>query len=437
MSRSNRDLRIDSDDPTADIKVLDVGANTVAHGIGRLDATLPEGIYKVRVRVGPEFQERMVVLDESAKPLWFPRLQFASPIPVDNTSRSHEYHQGAVKWAWDHPAPALGSGSRLLISAREWSPDGSLAHPHPAAGLSLILPSGKSVAFGDFAEVRHEGDACAIGVVDVDPGFYRVELKLPDGTRLRRALHASPGWPVQLYMLFQEAGGARVPNLAGGSVAIAQAPVVHDDQTRLAEIALDALTQHRAILDGHMRSLLSDKFQQPFLGLLGAHLLLRDREGGSLFRTVVDNLTYLLGPDHPDVGALRTRLGEAAAKPVTEPPMLRASWDLVVEASATHPGLVPPDSPAARAAEFAVPSDPWLVWQPPADEADSGRADAKLEVLRAYLQAQAQSRRPPPEGVVVMNEPEAAPQLDEASRADLSRALGVPSLTLDSLLKRL
>ena len=49
-------------------------------------------------------------------------------------------------------------------------------------------------------------------------------------------------------------------------------------RTRLAEIARYALTQSRRILsDGLLRELLDEKFDDPMLGLLGAHLLLRDK----------------------------------------------------------------------------------------------------------------------------------------------------------------
>jgi len=440
MSPSNSTLGISSDDPTAQIKVFDGSANVVARGIGALDAPLADGLYKIRVRVGSEFQERLVALDSKLPQQHFDRLDIASPIPIDNTARSHEYHQAAVRQAWNYPAPALGLGSRLLISAREWSLDNRRSHLDPAGALSIVLPSGDKVNFAAIAKVRQQGDACAIGVVDVDPGFYAVELELPDGSRLRRALHASPGWTTQLYMLFRDAAGQRLPDLAGGSVAIAHQPVVHDAQTRLAEIALDALTQHRAILSDHMRQLLSGKFEQPLLGLIGAHLLLREPDQTGLFGIVVDNLTSMLGIDHPDVGALRTKIGETAPAPVTEPPMLQVSWDLLVQASSRIPGLIPPGTAAARIAESVVPADAWLVWQPPAGQNDTSRLDAKLEVVRAYVQARAQARLPRGLGTFAFDSPIVGPpsvDLDEEARSDLTRALGVPRMTLDTLLKRL
>ena len=130
----------------------------------------------------------------------------------------------------------------------------------------------------------------------------------------------------------------------------------------------------------------------------------------------------------------------AAPTKVTEPPMLRASWDLIVEASCAMPGLIVPESPPAKIAEYVVSGRGWLVWQPPADAQDTSRVDARLEVVRSYVQAQGQGRTPPGSAADMLASVEAAPapaELDEASRTDLSRALGMPRATLDDMLKRL
>lgn len=439
MSPSISALVVRTDDPTAQVKVFDASSNTVAEGLGGLDAKLLDGLYKIRVRVGPEFQERLVALDDKLPAQHFKRMQFATPIPIDQTGRSHEYHQEAIKHAWENPGPAQGHGSRLLISAREWSSDGSRGHPDPAGALFIVLSSEERVPFSSFALTRLEGDACAIGVIDVDPGYYRVELLLADGTRQRRALHASRGWASQLYMLFHDVGEQRLPNLASGSVAIANHPVVHDPETRLVEIALDALTQHRPILSDELLGLLSGKFQQPLLGILGAHLLIRDFDKSGLFGEVIHNLTRMLGVDHPDVAALRTKSGEPPL-PLTEPPMLRASWDLLVEASARYPDLIPAGSPASWMAELVIPTGAWLVWQPRENKDDDRSFQAKLEVVRAYVSAQTQPRPSLDINEAVFARGSfggTASMLGANSRADLSRALGVPSATLDNLLGKL
>lgn len=449
MSSSISRLRIRAGDSAAQIRVLNSSAEVVAEGVHWLDKPLEDGFYKIRVRVGSETEERLVALDSSLPEQVFARPDLPTPIPFDGSSYSHEYHQDLVREAWSAPADARGQGAHLLLSAREWSADENRGHPDPAGALTLIYPDGKNLPFADFAHVRTAPDACAIGRIEVDPGLYRIEVKLADGTRLRRALYASANWTTQLYMLFRDQEGQRVPGLAGGSVAIAGEPAIGNDEARLTELALDALVQHREIMSEDMREMLTSKYFRPLLGILGAHLLLRDPGQARLLDIVLGNLLNLLGPEHPDVASLWTKV-KGNARPVTDPPMLRASWDLLVEASAGRPDLIAPGSPAAKIAPYVAPSAAWLVWQPPADPQDTSRLDAKLEVVRSYLEAQSkvlESEAPVAEDLVPGDAdeaalespawPSAAAGLDESAFADLTRALGVPRQVLDGMLKSL
>jgi hypothetical protein len=449
MSSSTSWLRIRAGDTAAQIKVLDSSANVVAKGVHRLDEQLQDGFYKIRVRVGSETEERLVALDASLPEQSFARPDIPTPIPFEGSTYSHEYHQDMVREAWDTPTDAGGQGAHLLLSAREWSPAQNLGHPDPAGALALIFPDGKSLPFAHFARVRTAADACAIGRVKVNPGLYCVELKLPDGTRLRRALYASANWTTQLYMLFRDQDGQRVPDLAGGSVTIAGEPAIASDESRLTELAVDALVQHREIMGDDMRAMLASKFFRPLLGILCGHLLLRDPGQKDLLGIVVDNLLNLLGPEHPDVASLCTKV-EGKVPSVSEPPMLRASWDLLIEASAGRPDLILPDSPAAKVAPYVVPSAAWLVWQPPADAQDTSRVDAKLEVLRSYIEAQSKvfaSSKSVARDFAAGDADDPAldsrslssgtPGLDKGAFADLTRALGVPRQMLDGMLKSL
>ncbi len=450
MSSSTSRLRIRAGDPAAQIKVLDSSANVVAEGIHQLDKPLQDGFYEIRVRVGSEIQERLVALDDNLPEQTFARPDIPTPIPFGGSMYSHEYHQDAVRAAWDAPTQGGGHGAHLLLSAREWSPAQNLAHPDPAGALTLIYPDGqKTLPFTGFAQVRTVADACAIGRIEVNPGFYRVELALPDGTRLRRALYASAGWTTQLYMLFCDQEGQRVPDLAGGSITIAREPPIVSDEARLTELALDALVQDREIMGDDMREMLTGKFVRPLLGILGAHLLLRDPSQKDLLRIVVDNLLDLLGPEHPDVAALCTKV-KGKATPVSEPPMLRASWDLLVEASAKRRKLFVPDSTAAKIGPYVAPSAAWLIWQPPGNDGEPDRRDAKLDVLRSYIEAQSElfgsaksvaydlaaddAEDTTLESLIL---PNATPVLDKGAFADLTRALGVPRHVLDAMLKSL
>jgi hypothetical protein len=128
--------------------------------------------------------------------------------------------------------------------------------------------------------------------------------------------------------------------------------------------------------EGQMRDLLPqllpEKFDNPMLGILGAHLLLlRSNPDLGLLDEVVRNLRILL-PGHPDVEALALRLPAAQLTAATafefaSPPMLFKSWSLVVASSVARAEIVPTGSLAARAAELLWGSGAWLVWRKPKD----------------------------------------------------------------------
>ena len=224
-------------------------------------------------------------------------------------------------------------------------------------------------------------------------------------------------------------------------------------RTRLAEIARYALTQSRRILsDGLLRELLDEKLDDPMLGLLGAHLLLRDKPADiAAFRIVTDNLLRLLGPNHPDLRALwrRRQPADSVVDILESPPMLRLSWDLAVEASIRNPEVLGAEAPSSIADKI-LPDAPWLIWR----ATSPGQPSAAEHALKDYLRARAQSAlvTAAPRSIfkrlstavtdlVTGHSSSAVPPaslpLDVEERAELIRALGVPDQLLKSMLDRL
>ena len=219
----------------------------------------------------------------------------------------------------------------MLVFAREQSGERNPQTSNPAAGLSFVNENGQQLAdIAQRAEVRLGPDACAGWRADLDPGPYRLRLARPDGSTVERAVYASRDNQVQIFLLqcdFTVSDGdcatTRMADMSGSAISIAthQEFSPQNERTRLSEIARYALTQRRRILsDAFLDNLLDEKFDDPMLGLLGAHLLLRDKPNeAGLFKIVTDNLVRLLGPDHPDVRALLLA--------VKTPEILAADWD--------------------------------------------------------------------------------------------------------------
>jgi hypothetical protein len=141
-------------------------------------------------------------------------------------------------------------------------------------------------------------------------------------------------------------------------------------QNRLIELARQALASRRQILTPNLREMLAQNLDDPTLGIFGGHLLLLDPEPDlELLRLVVGNVRGMLGQaPHPDVEALALRLDPSSVTHVFEnPPMLRRSWTLALEASVTRPELVPASSAASTIADRIWGEESWLIWQRPAE----------------------------------------------------------------------
>ena len=165
--------------------------------------------------------------------------------------------------------------------------------------------------------------------------------------------------------------------------------------------------------DGIAR-ILDEKPPNPMLGLLGAYLLLLKSQTeevqaeveGSL-RIVVRNLRRLLGWEHPDVEALALKLkGDQSSFVFQFPPMLRRSWDFVVEATIARPELVPANSLAEEISDRLTTAEPWLIWADPAEcqvlpgralvfsvEEQHGGNTGEISPLEEALRYQLQTRK--------------------------------------------
>jgi hypothetical protein len=205
------------------------------------------------------------------------------------------------------------------------------------------------------------------------------------------------------------------------------------------------------------------------LGLLGAHLLLRDEpQNVLLFETVTRNLLRLLGPDHPDLRALCLRRATSipeVPRSLDTPPMLRASWDIVVAESLEDATSFPESAKVTAIADKVLPTGSWLVWKwetvvKSATGTASGASSALAQSLEAFVAARGRleaARRANDRGVFgklsnsaievishsfdrLRGKPAPKPPmpaLDADDRAELSRVLGVPGPLLDSTLRKI
>ena len=161
--------------------------------------------------------------------------------------------------------------------------------------------------------------------------------------------------------------------------------------TAAARQALAAGRSNAAPDEEMIKALLHEKFENPMLGIYAGHLLaMQDKPNLVLLREVVDSLTGLVG-NHPDVTPLLIPLNAARAGNIlySEPPMLRRSWSIIVNASTPKKDLRPPHSYAARIGASLWGSGAWLAWRMPGNDIEMG-TDLSKDLLPA-LYAQAES----------------------------------------------
>lgn len=502
MSSSDHVLTVTADDAVAEIAVYDGNMNVVAKDVGSLTPTLPAGLYRIRIRVGSGTAEQLVALDAD-KTVNFGPVPFLSAIPLQDTEKTHEYHMFAASAAASGPAQrTLGTGASIMVFAREWSADGTLSAGNPAAGLSLLDSSEAVLAdIGSEAVLRNARDVSAGWRADVAPGGYllRLELGDPNKTVLLRPIYVSPGHQLQLFCLVcdhvvedddsvaetsKTRRTIRRADLAGASIAISLNMGFDpgDHRTRLSELGCIALTQSRGLFSKSLvDELAREKFNNPMLGLFAACLLLAERpDDKQQFRTILDNLLPMFGPDHPDLQALwwqrgdESRIGDGRLHVL---PMLRASWNLAVDRSIRTLDVFSFGTFYNKLSRI-VPSAPWLMlmdndWAVSEDAIDdyiSARAQVTRAQAKAALAAEALSKHyfkrvystvrnllpdnlasylpgvtlkslaPQPTGAgppLQMPAPASAtPLIAAAEKADLARSLAIPPDLLDEILKR-
>src|SRR5579862_452824 len=190
-------LTVKAGDGTAEIFLIGSDLSLIARGIGTLVTTQPPGIYRVRVRTSFAVKEHFVILRAEPVTDVVGSLSFATPVPLDNTAKSHEYHQVAAKNESRRVHLKVGQGSSIFLFIREWTPPRSSPEPssppvpstrtsNPASGVRLKTMDGTIVAdVAGCAALSVTGTAnydpwAACNIV-LNPGAYRLCVQTVEG----------------------------------------------------------------------------------------------------------------------------------------------------------------------------------------------------------------------------------------------------------------
>jgi LacI family transcriptional regulator, galactose operon repressor len=398
-------LHVATGNPMAEVFLIDHSFAMIDRSVGDLHCEVPPGVYKVKVRLGDDTEERLVVLNDDQSIDMTGELVISSPAPIFGTSRTHEPDVDAAREASQHVAYTAGAGATILLMRRHWgSPQAHsavsarrLRRWETPARLSLRLPDGTMVA--DLDEVSQEvGSAqepARVATIEVDPGIYVLHWYDDDEElETAQAVHAVANWQTQVFLL-QEPDEGRGDRYSVSMLMSRHGFDPGDAMAHMVEVARLALAEERKVASELVTESLFAKLENPMLGLFGAHLMLiaaqaerkaaqeqlrYQSRGGPFaplhfrqqeFDLVVASLADLLGHNHPDVVALLTKTSHpdlASLAPVTTPPLLWCSWLLLLEASHDYPPLVPADT--WRQASRPLAMRPFLAWAVAGEESD-------------------------------------------------------------------
>jgi hypothetical protein len=399
-----RTLIVDTKTPAVEINVFDASGvkMTTKSAVSRLELSLDPALYKIRYRIGNHVEDQLIELPpgENAFYLAAPPLpvQSAAPLPVaetDDESFSAHFAQDLIaRHAQD---TSKASSLFIFISAiRDSASDPSDLPLKPGAGVSIHTFSGEKI--GDCGDAETRNGCCGL-FLPIDPGNYILRVEMPPGRPVEQTLVAVEGWQLQFYTRITksqiEPAGTSTQaapefawqlDLSRSGVSLVRNPpfgLFDPEQMRSTAAARQSLAAGRSGAAPNremINSLLQSKFDNPILGIYGGHLLAMQKERDlDLLREVVNNLIALVG-NHPDVTALMIPLKDERAFnfQYSEPPMLRRSWSLIVDASTPEKDFRPAHSYSARIGGSLWGSSAWLAWRMPAELPAAANASPDL-----------------------------------------------------------
>ncbi|MFJ4292811.1 hypothetical protein ACIP1U_23955 [Cupriavidus sp. NPDC089707] len=395
MSRSDVPLVVTATDLSSEVMVVDGDFQVLARGLQCVELRVPPGIYRARALVGSQHNEMLFSVEatDSRKTVQIPAVEFSSPIPLAQTATSRDYHQNALSAAVHNATDAarLGAGSQIVIFLRDPSDLCFSLEPHELAryaenfdGFVLSKWDGNDRHALKEIGVFEPQRGYLVASVQANPGAYALSLPYRDNNRQFLPLVVPAGWSLHVYITMDEippTGLGRRANLDEAAIVLDRLHVGFEPNRtdlKVLEVARHALARgHNVLQPAAMSQLLEEKFANPMMGIMAAHLMLLEPQPNlPLVQTVVENTGSLIGAGFPDLLALSYRLKSArpdgasiddanqVVAGLRAPPMLQRSWHFLMEAWRKAPQRpAPTHGEPFSLANRLVSSSVWLSWE--------------------------------------------------------------------------
>lgn len=434
-------LEVGSGKEPAEIFVIDTAFGLVDSAVGTLSTALPFGLYKIKVRLGNQVNERVILLDRRRPylgPGMVPAPATAAPLQDDEGNWDAQVEAGRNAFMPTRD-PAAWSGLMLVI--RDW--EGNAAEEDRAFrdSVSVVDRNGRVVL--DFSDAG--AGPSAARTASLAPGVYFLRRRISDGTLREQSLVLVGGWILEAFLRHQPPSGAEGGrNLFSLHMRRPDGRDPDAQEARMLEIACAALADERRVFTAQMEEMILGDLRNPMLGIVGAHLLLLEAERDPLrnlsaLNGMVSRLRDQLGNDHPDVEALSLRCPDSALRttvPIGAPPVFARSWQLIVQASQDGSRVVHPA--VWERVQALVPRGLYLAWVTDAEV----RRQVRDSLAQAILGPAGTAMPAPPQAAMMWEGIAVAPQgmapadshaLTAAQVARRALQLQVPLSVVDTL----
>src|SRR6218665_1612886 len=359
-----------SENPFVQVFLMDSNLKLLDKAIGTLKGNYTPGLYKIKFKAGDNIHEELISLepDTEYKNINAPEMLNYSSIPLPGIVKNQ------AEISFMREISSMNNSANILHSLLVFlrSDEGDFDFRSQFKSIKILNSDKRemSTALG----YRQMKSAAAVNI-PLEPGYYTLRYKnRKKDQELEQTITIHEGWQTQLFITCQD------EELDLFSSSLSMSKDQHDsiDELKQCELARIALSNNAAIIsEQETMSMLYGKFQNPMLGIYGAHLLLLKENVETkkeLLGIVFDNLCRLLGK-HPDVIIiglwLKRNYSDLPLRNAhliegyrfNSPPLLLNNWRILLTLSNQDDFLIPKNSIADKVAGNTFTKGPWLIWK--------------------------------------------------------------------------
>lgn len=355
----------------ADLSVADAHLRTVARGVGSLHASLPAGLYRLEARAGLRSTARLIELEPGQPRHETATVEVGSPVPLEGTANSREDHQAVVMEA-SRQLIAVGlTGMVIVVRAV-----GEVLLEAETLRTLELLDLGGDATSPPWQIDHTAGIACA--VMPMSPGGYALRNSVETAVEtasppvyLEQAVNVVPGYETLVFVPSTSYG----PRLEMASIQMVTSEWSPSEAELPGSLAAEVMLEGLRI--GNVTVPEFDEhaiLHNPMLGAIAVHAIVAcsnpDLERAQRLARLTE--TSLHGGS--DAAGLSYVVEERHARdenrslrpqhmhPVSEPPMLRASYDALVRCDIAQNQAFIAGSSAERTGELLVNRGIWTTW---------------------------------------------------------------------------